>query len=282
MGWRKFQAIDLSYSPWRVLVLPKLLIRVTVIFFCGLLWLGTGISPSAAESLSERWAAYPQWSNLPPLEQRKGEINYPEWLAGSWHVTSTLLEQIAPLAPDITSPGFERNSSYLRQPVEFTVRFTDQTPLPEFNWALSDLVKTPRVIVPDRRFNAESIAKAYLGDDLKIMVQMKLQPSPRLITIFPEHKRLISTVIGHSQTVLDEDQFLASELTNQQFIAGSSQYLNQVETTTAYRHLGPGEITASQITAVYLPPADPDYFAAKNHPIALYRYELILEAVEEP
>lgn len=254
---------------------------VTVFFFCGLFWFWAGINPSAAESLLDRWEAYPQWSDLPPLEQRKGEISYPEWLAGSWLVTSTLVEQIAPLAPDITSPGFEKNNTYLHQPVQFQVKFTDQTPLPEFSWALSDLVKTRRLIVPDRRFNAESITQAYLGEDLQVTVQMKSQPSPQLITVFPGRKRLVSTVIGHSQTFVDEDQFLASELTSQQFIAGSSQYLNQVETTTAYRRQGPGEITASQITAVYLPPADPDYFAANNHPIALYRYELTLEAVEE-
>ncbi len=261
--------------------MPKLLIRVAAIFFCGLVWLWNGTNPSAAESLPDRWTSYPQWSSLPPLEARKGEISYPEWLAGTWRVTSTLVEQIAPLAPDITSPGFEKNSTYLRKPVQFMVKFSDQTPLPEFNWALSDLVKTPRVIVPDRRFNTESIAQAYLGEDLKVTVQIKSQPSPRLITIFPQQKRLVSTVLGHSQVVLNEDQFLASELTNQQFIAGGSQYLNQVETTTAYRHLGLGKIEASQITAVYLSPADPDYFAANNHPIALYRYELTLDAVED-
>ncbi|AIE75138.1 hypothetical protein D082_26090 [Synechocystis sp. PCC 6714] len=259
-----------------------MLVRLTVLLFLSLLWLGGVKNPSLAESLPDRLEAYPQWSNLPSLEQRKGEIHYPPWLAGTWQVTSTLLEQSAPLAPQIVSPGFTKNSTYLQQPVQFLVKFVDQTPLPEFNWALSDLVKNATVIVPDRRFNAEAITQAYLGQDVNITVQVKEQPSPRLITVFPQHQRLVSTVLGHSQASPDPEEFLASELTNQQFIAGTSQYLNQVETTTAYHHVGPGKITASQITAVYLSPTDPDYFVARHRPIALYRYELTLEAVPEP
>ncbi|WLT39808.1 hypothetical protein NON20_10665 [Synechocystis sp. B12] len=81
-----------------------------------------------AESLPDRWEAYPHWSNLPTLEQRKGEIRYPEWFAGTWQVTSTLVEQLGPLAPDIVSPGFAKNAAYLEQPIEFPVRFIDQTP----------------------------------------------------------------------------------------------------------------------------------------------------------
>ncbi|WP_228014869.1 DUF6816 family protein [Synechocystis salina] len=265
--------------------MSRFLVRLTVLFLCNLLWLVAGRAPALAESLPDRWDAYPHWSNLPTLEQRKGEIHYPEWFAGTWQVTSTLTEQLAPLAPDIVSPGFAKNGTYLEQPVEFPVRFIDQTPLPEFNWALSDLVNNTPVIVPDRRFNAEAITQAYLGkdrEDINITVQVKEQPSPRLVTVFPQHQRLVSTVLGYSQSSPDPDHFLATELTNQQFIAGGTQYLNQVETTTAYHHLGPGKISASQVTAVYLSPTDPDYFAAGHQPIALYRYELTLEALPEP
>ncbi len=61
-------------------------------------------------------------------------------------------------------------------------------------------------------------------------------------------------------------------------------YLNEVETTTAYRVVGLGKnessgskkIVADQVTAIYLSPQDPDYFAAAGHPVALYRYRLEL------
>ena len=37
------------------------------------------------------------------------------------------------------------------------------------------------------------------------------------------------------------------------------------------------KIEAEQITAIYLSPQDPDYFTAAGRPVALYRYELILD-----
>jgi hypothetical protein len=53
-----------------------------------------------------------------------------------------------------------------------------------------------------------------------------------------------------------------------------------VETTTDYQQLEDGKIAATQITAVYLSPQDPDYFSANNQPIALYRYQLTLAPME--
>jgi hypothetical protein len=43
-------------------------------------------------------------------------------------VTSTLIDQIAPLQPEIISSGFERNRQWLDQPVTFPVRFTRFVP----------------------------------------------------------------------------------------------------------------------------------------------------------
>jgi hypothetical protein len=201
-------------------------------------------------------------------------------LAGTWRVTSTLVEQLAPLAPEIVSPGFEKNEQYIDRPIAFTVKFDAQTPLPEFTWALSDLVQAPSVVLPDRRFNAEAVTAAYLGNDLKFSVQVIQQPMPRIVTIFSQNKRLASTVIGHNQQAPSESEFIATELSTQQFVNGDSQYLNQVETTTDYQRQEDGTVAATQITAVYLSPQDPDYFSAHNQPIALYRYQLTLDPLE--
>lgn len=268
--------------------LARILIRFSCLFLLSAVFLLGLQSPVWAQSLStisqgvlqERLASYPNWTTLPLISQRKGEINYPDWFSGTWLVRSTLIEQLAPLAPEIVSPGFEKNQDYVNQPIAFTVKFEAQTPLPEFTWALSDLVQTPMIVVPDRRFNAEAVTKAYLGDNLKFSVQYIQQPLPRIVTIFSENKRLTSTVIGHNQQSPSESEFIATELSTQQFVNGASQYLNQVETTTDYQQLEDGKIAATQITAVYLSPQDPDYFSANNQPIALYRYQLTLEPLE--
>jgi hypothetical protein len=48
--------------------------------------------------LSDRISHYPDWHQT-QFAQRQGELTYPKWFEGSWVATSTLLEQIAPLAP---------------------------------------------------------------------------------------------------------------------------------------------------------------------------------------
>ena len=275
-------------NPDRRCFLARILIRLSCLFLLNVVCFLGLQSPVGAQSLGtighgalqERLANYPNWTTLPPISQRKGEINYPDWFSGTWQVSSTLVEQLAPLAPEIVSPGFEKNQDYLDRPISFTVKFEAQIPMPEFTWVLSDLVQTPTVVLPDRRFNAEAVTKAYLGDDLKFSVQYIQQPLPRIVTIFSENKRLTSTVIGHNQQAPSESEFIATELSTQQFVNGVSQYLNQVETTTDYQQLEDGKIAATQITAVYLSPQDPDYFSANNQPIALYRYQLTLEPLE--
>ena len=44
-------------------------------------------------------------------------------MAGTWNVESTLVEQFAPLAPDILTPGFKDNQNYLDRALAFQVRF---------------------------------------------------------------------------------------------------------------------------------------------------------------
>ena len=76
-----------------------------------------------AAPIAERLKQFPQWQNKPPVELAKGDLKYPEWMAGTWNVKSTLVEKIAPLAPEIVTPGFEDNDNYLNQAIAFQVRF---------------------------------------------------------------------------------------------------------------------------------------------------------------
>jgi hypothetical protein len=242
-----------------------------------LLWGGA----ARAGVLGDRISSFPDWDSKPPIAVANGDLVYPDWMAGSWNVASTLIDLAAPLAPNIVTPGFEKNRQYLQQPVLFTVRFQ-----PEKNIGLiSNLTskKAPK-IVADRNFNGLNIAKAYLGNDGVLSVKVDPNNPNRQITILKGDRQLISIVTSRGTETPNPREFVSTEISQQVFRGETDIYLNEVETTTAYRVIGSGEngdseskkIVADQVTAIYLSPQDPDYFAAGGHPVALYRYRLEL------
>lgn len=91
------------------------------------LWLGLVLllwgGEAQAGQLAERLAQFPHWESKPPVTAAEGDLVYPDWMEGTWNVTSTLVDQVAPLAPEVVTPGFESNRRYLNQPVSFLVRF---------------------------------------------------------------------------------------------------------------------------------------------------------------
>ena len=257
-----------------------------------LLWGGK----AQAGPLAERLAQFPQWERLPPVKAAKGDLVYPDWMEGTWSVTSTLVDQVAPLAPELVTPGFESNRRYLNQPVNFLVRFQAVSPpastflgrfIPLKPLSESkNLIPTrfnSSVIVADRAFNGLNIARAYLGD--RTIQSVKVDPnSPnRQITSLRTGRQLVSIVTGRAAETLTPEEFIATEVSNQVFRGTSRPYFNQVETTTAYqlRQSPSLAIEALQVTAVYLSPQDADYFKAQMHPVALYRYQLKLLPVQD-
>jgi len=254
------------------------------------------ISPVLKGSVSDRVAEFPDWQTLPLTQPVKGDdLIYPDWFAGEWRVESTLVELEAPLAPEIRTPGFEKNRSYLNQPVYFTVRFGQQRQKPSEKlgissfWANSWAALLPGVagskaIVADRAFNGLSIAQAYLGTEAVRSVQVDPLDPNRQITTLADGVTLLSVVTERSMETPDPRffHFLTTELTQQFFQGRGQTYLNVVETTTDYRYdEATAKITADQMTAIYLSPQDPNYFQALNHPVALYRYGLNLERSPE-
>ena len=256
-----------------------------------LLWSGE----AQAGQLADRMAQFPNWESKPPVTAAQGDLIYPAWMEGTWNVTSTLVEQVAPLAPEVVTPGFESNRRYLNQPVSFLVRFQAVTPQPSAiaenlvplklqNTARSPLPQpgeTPTVVA-DREFNGLNIGKAYLGD--RTIQSVKVDPnSPnRQITFLRTGRQLISIVTGRAEETPAPDRFIGTEVSNQIFRGIPQPYFNQVETTTAYqRRESPTlAIEADQVTAIYLSPQDADYFKALERPVALYRYRLELTPVE--
>ena len=235
-----------------------------------------------AGGLSDRMTRYPNWHAI-QFRQREGELTYPEWFRGRWLATSTLREQIAPLAPDLMTPGFEGNRKYLDLPIEFSVRFgsndahllSNVSPL-NFPHLAPSL--QPPQIVADRAFNGSNIAAAYLGAANVKSVKVDPQHPTRQITQLTQDRQLVSFVTGFEGETPHPDTFLAAEVSQQVFRSNATIYLNIVETTTRYQFspLPIPKITATQISAIYLSPQDPDYFRSRDLPVALYRYELDL------
>jgi hypothetical protein len=234
------------------------------------------IDNTFAATLSDRISQFPQWQGKPEVTVAKGDLSYPDWMAGTWQATSILIEQVAPLAPNLVTPGFADNQNYLDRSIQFEVRFIQQQRIPTTSFLQIPIIPKHEIIVADRAFNGKNIAEAYLG--AKSVVAVKVDPDNpnKQITFLRGERRLISTVTGRATETPQIDRFLATEVSQQLFRSPERIYLNEVETTSDY-HLQPsGDITGEQITAVYLSPQDPDYFKAIDRPVAIYRYRLHL------
>jgi len=252
----------------------------------GLCWL-LAIAPALADGsavdrnssdLRDRVAAFPDWRGKPALSDPREDLAYPDWMAGTWHVTSTLTEMAAPLAPEIVTPGYAGNRKYLDAPLEFDVRFAPARPRLRGNLPFGALVSPP--IVADRQFNGENILRAYVGSETALRVRVEPDDPNQQATVLPDGRRLIAVVTGRGGEAVSDRDFIGSELVTQFFRTQPEIYLNGVETTTAYHWRSAGRVEAEQFTAVYLSPKDPDYFVARDRPVALYRYDLRLDRVE--
>jgi hypothetical protein len=251
------------------------------------LWFA-GTQSTFAGGLSERIDRYPRWDAQPQLSQHEGELTYPEWFRGRWTATSTLLEQSAPLAPEIVTPGFESNRQYIGKPIEFVVQFISIDPTKSVKFSSLNL---PRLtanlpkskLIADRAFNGLNIAKAYLGAANVKSVEIDPQNPTKQITQLTQDRQLEAFVTGFDREILATDRFIAAELSQQVFRTSATIYLNTVETITNYQFLPTPipKITATQISAIYLSPQDPDYFRSGNRAVAIYKYRLDLVPVQD-
>ncbi|MEM1311815.1 MAG: DUF6816 family protein [Cyanobacteria bacterium P01_H01_bin.153] len=250
------------------------------IVLLSLVWLLCSGS-AEAEPIRDRLATFPNWITKPTTEPASGDLVYPDWLAGTWEMRSTLVDLAAPLAPTIQTPGLTANQRLLHQPITCEVRFE-----PRLTSYTQSFLLRPRLaqeeIVADRTFNGLSIARAYLGDEAVQEVVVDPQNPNRQLTILNNQRLLESTITGRAVEQPSGDDFFTTEVFQQVFRGGNQPYFNEVETTTAYHRETNDYVTANQVTAVYLSPQDPDYFKAINQPVALYHYQLELAAIGTP
>lgn len=233
--------------------------------------------PSKAITLNERLNEFPEWKHKISLPNPEKDLIFPQWFEGTWKVTSTLTEQIAPFAPQFTTPGFEQNQVYIDRPVNFDVRYLATTFMPKQDNFLPAVVNQKEIIIADRIFNGLSIAQAYIGKEYVKNLVNNPNNYNEQITNFTTNNQLISTVIGRQQKSISAQEFITSEITRQFFRRPESIYLNFVENITKYNLINPNLIQGEQVSAVYLSPQDPDYFIALDQPVSLYHYFLTLE-----
>lgn len=250
------------------------LVRIGLVL---LLWLFTN-GTAQASTLSARLQQFPNWQGKLSVPTANGDLVYPSWFVGEWTVTTTLVDLVAPLAPNITTPGFNASQQYLNQPVTFRVRFAEAQCLhnPSIVSIRSPLTDPDAHVVADRAFNGLNLAKAYLGNHAIYSVKVDPKNPNRQITLLPGDRQLITTITKRATETPEANQFFFTEIFQQQFRGAGQLYFNEVEATTAYQNRlsNTSVITANQVTAIYLSPQDQDYFRAGNRPVALYYYRL--------
>lgn len=240
-----------------------------------------------ASALADRITTYPNWQGKPPIQPVRGDedLFYPDWFQGNWQVVTTLVEMTAPLAPAVTTPGFEGNRQFLDQPIQFDVRFVEQAAR-----RVAGRADRQAKLISDRAYNGAQLAKAYLGERGLLAVKLDPKNPNRQITLLKGDRQLVSTVTARATEMPDPNYLLTSEFFQQEFRGGPQIYFNEVENTTAYRHqpeISPAQppiiadqIIADQITAIYLSPQDANYFKTLSgplstpRPVALYRYRM--------
>ncbi|MGF1567311.1 MAG: DUF6816 family protein [Nodosilinea sp.] len=231
----------------------------------------------------ERLQRFPNWGDQPTLPAAQGDLVYPDWLQGTWTLTSTLVDLAAPLAPAIVTPGFDSNRAMLDLPVACQVRFVV---VPRVATGLVPRVTQETQTVADRAFNGLNLARAYLGQKAVKAVKVDPQNPNRQVTLLAQGRQLEATVSARATEAPSPQRFITVERVQQVFRGTAIPYLNEVETTTDYSPVidGPSgkTILADQVTAVYLSPQDPDFLTARKQPVALYRYRLELSQADLP
>jgi hypothetical protein len=220
-------------------------------------------------------------------------INYSEFSIGSHKINAqentagNRGDRIAPLAPKIVPPSFQRSQSKLDRPTTFRVRFGSTTTNVAAGISVNQKSPPSKILI-DRVFNIEQIANTYLGANAIQKIRSFQTPEVVQVTELRDGTILTAKVTGYrSETPFDRrkaapnpDRFIATEI-QQQLIAGQRSTANTIETLTSYHRLDPQNIQADQITATYLSPQDPNYFQAAGQPVILYRYQLTLKSTNQ-
>ncbi|WP_353291778.1 DUF6816 family protein [Synechococcus sp. M16CYN] len=210
--------------------------RDLLAFVIGTLILISG-SSAWASPLEQRLSLWPEWTLPAPLTRpsSRDDLVYPEWFTGCWQVKSV----------DLDLPN--------QPPVIHEARF---------------LRDSKNRLVGDRAFNASSIGRALLGDQI-LRIEDDPTSSGRQMTQLRGNRYLETTVIGRRQFSPDADIFLADELVLQIFHTTELPRLSRIETLSRYQRCG-AAICAEQWQASYAPPGQ----SLRGQAISNHHYQL--------
>jgi len=193
--------------------------------------LSGGLPAAAASTLEQRLEGWPAWSLPAPLPRPGArDLVYPAWFEGNWRATSADLSGVEP-------------------EIEYAVRFI-QDPSGR--------------IVGDRAFNANSVGRALLGEQLQRVRNDPQNPNRQLADLSGD-RYLESTVVGRRSERPPTDQFLADELSLQVLHGPGDPRVSQVETLSRYVRIDANRIEAQQWQVSYDSPAAGLIAEAKRH-----------------
>ena len=191
----------------------------------------SGGLPAVASTLEQRLEGWPAWSLPAPLPRPGArDLVYPAWFEGNWRATSADLSGVEP-------------------EIEYAVRFI-QDPSGR--------------IVGDRAFNANSVGRALLGEQLQRVRNDPQNPNRQLADLSGD-RYLESTVVGRRSEHPPMDQFLADELSLQVLHSPGDPRVSQVETLRRYVRIDADRIEAQQWQVSYDSPAAGLIADAKRH-----------------
>ena len=196
--------------------MPLALILLVLVLLSG------SLPAVAASTLEQRLENWPQWSLPAPLPRPgRRDLIYPAWFEGDWSATS-------------------RDLSGAEPEIQYAVRFVKD-----------DAGR----IVGDRAFNARSVGRALLGDQLQRVRNDPQNPNRQLADLSGDQS-LESTIIGRRSEQQPQEQFLADELSLQVLHGPGDPRVSQVETLSRYARIDADRIEARQWQVSYGSPAD--------------------------
>ena len=143
-------------------------------------------------------------------------------------------------------------------------------------------------VVGDRRFNAQAIGQALLGDQLLAVEQAPEQVNRQLARL-SQDRQLETTVIGRRESRLDQADFISDELVLQILHGPGAPRISRIETLSRYEHclnvpseapaiLNDETICGDQWQARFAAPGE----GVSAQPLSVHRYALKLTKQPDP
>ena len=205
---------------------------------CGPCW------ASQSSQLSQRLEEWPEWRKPAqlPRPNNNDDLVYPTWFEGLWHIDNQDLDDID------------------AEQIQHQARFQ-----PDGQGR----------IVGDRAFNALSIGKALLGEQL-LRVEDDPHSANDQMAQLKGGLRLETRVISRDQSTPDNNTFLSDEIVLQILHRPGPPRLSRIETLSRYQRSSNRNINGEQWQAIYPPPGQ----STSENAIKFHHFKLFMQREE--